>query len=67
MGVVGLLGAVGGATAQPTLTMDRDVVTPGSAVSAAISGVPGYYFALLGSTVGAGAVHAGVPLAVGSC
>jgi hypothetical protein len=54
------------ALAQPTLTVDRDVVTPGTAVVATIVGDPGEYFALIGSGVGAGASHAGVSLAVGT-
>jgi hypothetical protein len=54
------------ALAQPTLTVDRDVVTPGTAVVATIVGDPGEYFALIGSGVGAGASHAGIALAVGT-
>jgi len=54
------------ALAQPTLTVDRDVVTPGTPVVATIVGEPGEYFALIGSGVGAGATHAGISLAVGT-
>jgi Collagen triple helix repeat (20 copies) len=54
------------ALAQPTLTIDRDVVTPGAAVLATIVGAPGEYYALIGSGVGAGGSHAGISLAVGA-
>ena len=53
------------ASAQPSLTVDRDVVVPGSVVTATVTGVPGQHFAVIGSTVGAGASHAGVALSVG--
>ena len=53
------------ALAQPTLTVDRDVVTPGTAVVVTIVGAPGEYYALIGSGVGAGGSHAGISLAVG--
>jgi hypothetical protein len=54
------------ALGQPTLTVDRDVVTPGGSVAATIVGAPGEYYALIGSGVGAGAAHAGISLAVGT-
>jgi hypothetical protein len=50
---------------QPALTVDRDVVVPGTVVTATVTGVPGQHFALVGSSVGAGASHAGVALSVG--
>ena len=54
------------ALAQPALTVDRDVVTPGTAVVVTIVGAPGEHYALIGSGVGAGASHAGISLAVGT-
>jgi hypothetical protein len=54
------------ALAQPTLTVDRDVVTPGAAVIVTIVGNPGDHYALIGSGIGAGAPHAGISLAVGT-
>lgn len=63
--IVALVCAVSSASAQPTLTVSADVVSPGQAVVATIAGVPGQSYALLGSGVKAGLIHAGVPLAVG--
>ena len=49
----------------PGLTLSHDVAAPGSAVTATVTGVPGQHYALLGSSMGAGYSHAGVPLALG--
>ena len=54
------------AMAQVQATVATDVVTPGVAVAVTIAGPPGQYYALLGSTVGAGLTHAGVNLAIGT-
>ncbi|MEZ5417373.1 MAG: collagen-like protein [Vicinamibacterales bacterium] len=54
------------AGAQPALTLSADVVAPGGATTATVSGTPGEHWALLGSTVNAGLAHAGVALAVGT-
>jgi len=63
-----VLAAPVGVLAQPAvqLTLSTTVVTPGQAVTATVTGVPGQNFALLGSTTGAGLAHAGVSLAVGT-
>lgn len=66
VGTISLFLSALSALAQPTLTVDRDVVTPGTAVVATIVGGPGEYYALIGSGVGAGATHAGISLAVGT-
>jgi hypothetical protein len=60
------LAATNTALAQPSLSLDRDVVTPGTPVTATIDGEPDQYLALLGSSVGAGLAHAGVSLSVGA-
>jgi hypothetical protein len=49
----------------PTLAVVTDVVAPGAAVTATLTGPPGQFYALLGSTVGAGFSFAGQNLAVG--
>jgi hypothetical protein len=55
------------AAAQPTqLMLSPEVATPSAAVTATITGPPGFQFALLGSTVGAGFTYGGVALAVGA-
>jgi hypothetical protein len=54
------------AAAQTTLTVQPDVVGPGSAVVATVSGPPGYFFAIIGSSVGAGMSYGGVALGVGA-
>jgi hypothetical protein len=48
------------------LSVTPDVVTPGTAVSASITGPPGQFYALVGSSIGAGLSHAGRQLAVGT-
>ncbi len=52
--------------APPALDLSNDVAAPGSAVTATITGEPGQHYALLGSTMGAGYVYAGAPLALGA-
>ena len=47
-------------------TVSSDVVAPGTPVTAAISGTPGHFYALVGSSMGAGLSYAGRSLAVGS-
>ena len=64
--VLAIAGVVAPANAQVTLTTATDVVTPGDAVTVTIAGPAGQHYALLGSSVGAGLVHAGVSLAVGT-
>lgn len=52
--------------APPTLSLSGDITTPGSIVTATITGQPGQHYALLGSTMGAGYSFAGVNLALGA-
>ena len=47
------------------MTASLDVAAPGVPVSVTIVGPPGHYYALLGSSVGAGLTHAGVNLSIG--
>ena len=54
------------AAAQVTLAVPAAPVTPGAVVTVTIQGPPGQHYALLGSSVGAGLVFSGVPLAVGT-
>lgn len=49
----------------PTLTAATTLVSPGQTVSAVVSGPPGQFFAVVGSSVNAGFSYAGVELAVG--
>ena len=63
--LVGLL-AEGLAAAQPQLSVSATVVTPGQGVTVTITGTPGQFYALIGSSVGAGLSYAGVPLGVGA-
>lgn len=67
------LAVLGAVTASPAfaapavdLVVAQTVVTPGASVAVTLTGPPGQYYALLGSTVGAGFSHAGVNLAVGT-
>ena len=53
------------AFAQPTLTLSADIVTPGLATVATVTGPAGQHFAIIGSSAKAGVSHAGVALAVG--
>ena len=54
------------AMAQPTLTIAPNAVAPGDAISATVTGPPGHYFAIVGSSVNAGATYGGLTLAVGT-
>ena len=54
------------ATAQPTISVSTDVVTPGQSVNVTVTGIPGQSFALGGSSVGAGLTHAGTAFSVGA-
>jgi hypothetical protein len=48
-----------------TLTLSTTVAVPGVPIQATIAGTPGHAFAVVGSSVGAGFVHAGQALSVG--
>ena len=63
--VAALLFTASRAEAQPTLSVSSDIVVPGATVVATLGGPPGLAFALVGSSMRAGLVHAGVSLAVG--
>jgi hypothetical protein len=54
------------AAAQTTLTVSTDVVTPGSSVTATVTGPPGQFYAIIGSSVGSGVSYGGVALGVGT-
>lgn len=54
------------AAAQPQLALSTTVVSPGERVTATVSGIPGEFYAVIGSTVNGGFSHAGVPLGVGN-
>ena len=51
--LVSCLGAAS-AAAQPTLSLSKSVVAPGESVTVSISGTPGAFYALLGSSVNSG-------------
>src|SRR5688572_33446616 len=50
----------------PTLAVSQNNVVPGASVNLTITGAPGDNYAVIGSTVDAGATYAGQPLAVGA-
>ncbi|MEP7117777.1 MAG: hypothetical protein ABI880_09350 [Acidobacteriota bacterium] len=50
----------------PTLAVSQTNVVPGSSVTATVTGPANEYFAVVGSSVGAGGSYAGQPLAVGA-
>ena len=52
-------------SAQPQLALSTTVAVPAESVSVTISGQPGAYYALLGSSVNSGAALAGIRLRVG--
>jgi hypothetical protein len=54
------------AAAQTSLDVSSDVVAPGSAVTATVTGPPGQFYALIGSSVGSGMSYGGVALGVGA-
>ena len=57
----------GSAWAQPPqLTPASTVVSPGQAVSAVVSGQPGHFFAVIGSSMNSGFAYGGVNLGVGA-
>ena len=53
------------ANAQPVLSVSATSVAPGATVTVTVTGTPGRYVALLGSSTKAGFSHAGVPLSLG--
>lgn len=54
------------ASAQPQISLPTTVVSPGESVTVAVTGAPGEFFAVLGSTVNGGFSYAGVALGVGT-
>jgi collagen type VII alpha len=52
-------------SAQPQITLSTTVVAPGQPVTVTVSGGPGQFFAVIGSSVNAGFSYAGVALGVG--
>jgi len=61
-----LMGTASLAAAQTSLTVSADVVTPGSAITATVTGPPGQFYAVIGSSVGSGVSYGGVALGVGA-
>ena len=53
------------AFAQPQISLSTTIVSPGERLTATVTGDPGAFFALLGSSVNGGFSHAGVALGVG--
>ena len=49
-----------------TASLNPEVVVPGTATTVTVVGTPGYQFAIVGSTTGAGFSYAGVQFAVGA-
>jgi hypothetical protein len=64
--VLAVVLTAGAASAQPQLTLSAAAVAPGQPVTATVTGTPGRFFALIGSSVNAGFSYAGVPLSVGA-
>ncbi len=56
---------VASAAAQPQISLSSSVVAPDESVAVTITGQPGAYYALLGSSVNSGASFAGVRLKLG--
>jgi len=54
------------AAQPPTLAASSTIVAPGVSVNVTITGVPGRFFAVIGSATNAGFNYGGVPLAVGA-
>jgi hypothetical protein len=53
------------AAAQPQISLSATVASPGERVTVTVTGSPGEYYAVLGSTVNEGFTYAGVALGVG--
>lgn len=60
------LAIVAPAAAQPVLSVSTSEVRSGAAVTATVTGTPGLYWALVGSTRDNGLSHGGVALSVGA-
>jgi hypothetical protein len=54
------------ASAQPQISLPTTVVSPGESVTVAVTGTPGEFYAVLGSSVNGGFSYAGVALGVGT-
>jgi hypothetical protein len=61
-----LVGITSLAAAQSVLDVSTDIVTPGSAITATVTGPPGQFYAVIGSSVGSGVSYGGVALGVGT-
>jgi hypothetical protein len=59
------LGVTSAVAQDTTSTVSQSVVAPGQPTTVLVTGIPGYYYAVIGSTTGAGFSYAGVALAVG--
>jgi hypothetical protein len=56
----------GAAFAQPQISISPTSVAPGQSVTITVTGTPGQFFAVIGSSVNSGMSYAGVALGVGS-
>jgi hypothetical protein len=57
---------VASASAQPQIALSTSVVVPGESVTVTVTGRPGEFYAVLGSSVNGGFSYAGVALGVGN-
>ncbi len=67
MGLVLSVGLVGVRPVHAQhMSVDRELVAPGTAVTVTLSGVPGQHYAVVAVPVGAGLLAFGVPLKLGT-
>ncbi len=58
--------SVGLASAQPQIALSTTVVVPGQSVTVTVTGGPGQFYALIGSSVNRGFSYGGVALTAGA-
>jgi hypothetical protein len=64
-GVLFVLLSAATVSAQPHIALSADAVAPGKSVTVSVTGTPGLFYALVGSSVNSGFRWSGVPLNVG--
>src|SRR5690606_37914040 len=64
-GVLFVLLSAATVSAQPHIALSADAVAPGKSVTVSVTGTPGLFYALVGSSVNSGFWWSGVPLTVG--
>ena len=64
--VLTLTSVTASAQAPPSLSVSTTVIAPGQPVVLTVTGTPGQFYAVIGSSVNSGFAYAGVPLAVGN-